>query len=222
MPSLELNIEGLRHHSVLVSLFVQVPEVSSEMRKWRSWLVHCMVKTARHYGEARELILAQLEEGRRTAQEMSGGRQLPILDFAFSMEDCITSLEKMLACIEVLTHRGHMVSQQVLALADERKRLNSFRRQQEHMHTQIASGQTGDGPIFVTTSQDGDGIKFRSLNMSFTEIHRLIEAAYHDLAALFPNFDPYSPSSASGTMTLSITATIEVSGQRQGSDLTGA
>ena len=210
MPPLHLNIEGLRSHALLVSIFMPEPEVSVEKRKWRSWLVHCLVKTARHYNDARSLILAQVDEGNRSSSDMAEGRLLPLLDFAFAMEDCITSLEKAIACIQGLAKKAEMPSATVLELNDERQSLNAFRRQQEHMHSQIAAGQTGDGPILVTLSDDGEGMKLRSLTMSFTALFRLIDATYRDVSALFPTHDIRSPPSLGGTPQLSMSVTIEV------------
>lgn len=210
MPPLDLNIEGLRLHSILVSAIVPEPNVSIAQRKWRTWLVHCLVKTARHYNEARTLILAQIEEAKRSPAEMAQGRQLPVLDFAFTMEDCITSLEKAISCVKALTNRNEVPAAGVLRLKDQMHTLNGFRRQQEHMHTQIAAGQTGDGPIIVAVADGGDGMNLRDLTMSFGDLHRLIDALYRDIAALFPAHDAASPAKPSGKAPqLTMSATVK-------------
>lgn len=210
MPPLHLNIEGLRSHAILVSVFMPEPDVSAEKRKWRSWLVHCLVKTARHYNEARLLILGQIGEGQRSSAEMAKGRSLPLLDFAFAMEDCITSLEKAIACIRALSKQGEMKSAFVLALDSEQQSLNAFRRQQEHMHSQIAAGQTGDGPILVALSENGDGMRLRGLTMGFDALYKLIDAVYRDISGLFPMHDVQSPASLGGVPQISMSMTIEV------------
>jgi hypothetical protein len=210
MPPLNLNIEGLRSHCMLVSAFVPEPDVSEEKRKWRLWLVHCLVKTARHYNEARALIQAQVEEGKRSAAEMAQGRQLPVLDFAFAMEDCITSLEKAIICVKALARKTKMPTARVLDHSDELQSLNAFRRQQEHMHTQIAAGQTGDGPIFVVVALGDDSMQFRKLTMSFAAVHRLIDALFRDIAAFFPAFEFATPAGAGGVPQISMSATIKV------------
>lgn len=209
MPPLNLNIEGLRKHAMLVTLFVSESDVSIEKRKWRSWLVHCLVKTARHYNEARSLILAQINEGKRPPAEIEKGRQLHMFDFPFAMEDCITSLEKAVACIRALANKGEVQSAYVLALNDERQSLNDFRRQQEHMHSQIAAGQTGDGPILVALSDAGDGMRLRDLTMSFSALFRLIDAIYRDVATFFPSHDPESPAAHGGVPQISISMSVE-------------
>jgi hypothetical protein len=210
MPPLTQNIEGLRLHALMVGMFMPEPEVSPAMRKWRSWLIHCLVKTARHYGEARSYVQQQINEARRPPEQMAGGRALPILDFAFAMEDCITSLEKVVVCMRELEKKGLAPGGRVLALEAERKALNDLRRQQEHMHTQIAKGETGSGPIFVTVSEDGERLRLRKESMSFSGLHRLVDAAYRDLAAMFPGHDVESAPTAPGVPGISITATMTV------------
>ncbi len=210
MPPLNLNIEGLRSHAMLVSMFIPEPDVSVEKRKWRSWLVHCLVKTARHYNDARSLILAQINEGKRSSAEMAKGRLLPVFDFAFAMEDCITSLEKAIVCINALSEKGEMPSAFALTLDNERQSLNAFRRQQEHMHVQLARGQTGDGPILVTLSDDGDGMRLRGLTMSFVALFRLIEALYREVATFFPAHNIQSSPLQGGVPQISMSMTIEV------------
>ena len=210
VPPLNLNIEGLRSHSILIGVFIPEPDVSTEKRKWRAWLVHCLVKTARHYNAARNLIQAQLGKALRSPAEIAQGRQLPLLDFGLEMEDCITSLEKVVACIKVLSRNNEISAVRLLDLDDEMRSLNALRRQQEHMHSQITAGQTGNGPIIVAVADDGDGIKLRDLKMSFTAIYRLIDAVYRDIATLFPAHDPDSPVQVGGVPQISMSMTIEV------------
>lgn len=212
LPPLTQNIEGLRRHSLLVGIFVPEPEASTEMLKWRSWLVHCLAKAARHYNEARGLILAQIAEGQRSAAEMQQGRQLPIFDFSLAMEDCITSLYKVSDCIRRLEQKGSIPKGLVLALAVEREELRKLRNHQEHLQNKLPSGETGPGPILVTLDENGEGMKLGRDRLSFAAVHSLVDAAYRDTAALFPKFPVDSAVSEVGVPTFSITATIEETG----------
>ncbi|WP_141758616.1 hypothetical protein [Duganella sp. HH105] len=203
-----------------MNTFVLEPDVSTEKRKWRIWLMHCLVKTARHYTASRNLVLAQLGESTRSAVELAQGRQLPLLDFGFEMEDCITSLEKAVVCIKALSRGSEISATRTLKLNDEMQALNALRRQQEHMHTQIAAGQTGNGPIIVTVTNDNDGIQLRNLTMSFSAIYRLVDALYRDIATLFPAHDPDSPAQSGGIPKMSMAVTMEV--RHQSADASGA
>lgn len=208
MEPLNQNIEGLRTHALVVGMFLPEPGISAEARKWRSWLVHCLLKTARHYNEARDLILAQIAEGKRSAADMMKGRSLPILDFALAMEDCITSLDKVVVCINELEKKSAMSGGRVLALEAERAALKRLRNQQEHMHLQIAGGQTGEGPIYVTVADDDESMRLRDLSMSFGALHRLMDAAYLDISALLPSHDVNSAPGQAGMPTISMSATV--------------
>lgn len=103
MPPLTQNIEGLRSHSLLVSIFVAPPEATPAQRRWRSWLVHSLTKAARHYENARKLTVMDARAANGTHP---GGQALPMLDYAFELEDCITSLDKAIACIQALHAKG--------------------------------------------------------------------------------------------------------------------
>ncbi len=216
MPPLQWTAEALRAHSLVVSVFMPEPDVSPQKRRWRSWLVHCLVKSARHYDESRRLILDQVAEGKRSSAEMMQGRQLPILDFAFEMEDCITSLDKAVTCLVALSKGGDVAATRVLALNDEGDSLRAIRNQQEHMHKQVAAGQTGNGPVLVTLDASGDGIHFRDLRMTFDALHRLLAAVHQDVAAIFSGYDLAKAAAVPGVPTLSISGTIEVT--RGGAD----
>lgn len=191
LPELALNADGLRA-AELRTMFLSEPEVSPQKRKWRRWLVHCLIKASRHYKAARTLIEADVAEQLRPAAALAEGRLLYVLDFGLEMEDCITSLEKISQCLRTLSLRGDVTAVNLLALADQTRMLNAFRRQQEHMHEHLAAGQTGDGPIILAISEDGDHLKLRKLKMPLTAIHQIIQAAYLDVAALVPGFDPES------------------------------
>lgn len=204
MPPLTMNIEGLRSHAMLLTMFDLEPQVPVEMRKWRAWLVHCLVKTARHYDEARSLVQAQVDEHERSADSIAQGHQFPVLDFALAMEDCITSLAKAIVCINALVKSGQAAACSLHELAEEWQILNALRNQQEHMHTQVAAGQTGSGPIVLALAQERQCVKLRELTMSFASLHRLVEALYRDIAAFFPVHDPKSPPEARGVLTLTV------------------
>jgi len=78
------------------------------------------------------------------------------------------------------------------------------------MHSQIAAGQTGDGPILVALSDDGDGMRLRALTIRFDALYKLIDAVYRDIASFFPAHDTQSAASGGGVPRLSMSMTTEV------------
>lgn len=57
------------------------------------------------------------------------------------------------------------------------------------MHSQIAAGQIGDGPILVRLPNEGDSMRLRGLIMSFVALLKLIDANYRDTASFFHAHD---------------------------------
>lgn len=205
MPPLTQNIEGLRSHSLLISIFVGTPGETPTQRRWRSWLVHSLTKAARHYENARKLTVM---DARETNGSHPGGQALPMLDYAFELEDCITSLDKAIACIQALHAKGEFPDSRVVTLAADTRLLRAFRNKQEHLHTHLASGETANGPILVAVDSEGVGIKLQKLSMAFSTLRGLIDAVYRDIASLFPKHDAESPPRPAGIPRLQITATV--------------
>lgn len=208
MPALTRDFEGLRVFGVFSGMF-GAPNISDAERKWRSWLMHCLLKTSRHYNEARKLVLDQISERERPVEELMQGRQLPMLDFALEMEDCITSLDKAFVCIDSLVKNGGWSGLENNAIAEAKDLLRKFRNKQEHMHLDIASGQTGNGPILVSLEKD-DFIKLRNLSMPLSMVHELIDSLFLMLSSLYPQFTQATNPAAHGTMKITMTGLLSV------------
>ena len=86
------------------------------------------------------------------------------------MEDCITSLDKAIVCIQALHGRGEFPSSRVAILEADASLLRKFRNKQEHIHTHLTSGQTADGPILVAADSRGLGIRLQKLSMAFSTV----------------------------------------------------
>lgn len=204
MPALSQNTEGLRKHAMLVSIF-NTADIDPAVRQWQSWLVHCLVKATRHYNAARELVLAQQKETRQRANP--GETRLPMFDFAFEMEDCLTALDRAVGGITVLAGQGALDGAGLDALDADRRALRKLRNKVEH-GTDITSGQAGRGPIFVSVTQDGAGIQLLNRSLSFASLVALIGAAYVALAAHFPNHDAGSVPQLADTTVIRMWATL--------------
>ena len=159
MPPLTQNIEGLRRHALLIGIFVGPPEATPAQRRWRSWPVHCLTKAARHYDNARKLMLMDSSE---TDRVESSSQPMPLFYYSFEMEDRITSLDKAIICIQALHGRGEFPSSRVTVLGADARLLRQFRNKQEHIHMQLASGQIADGPILVAADSRASASAFRS------------------------------------------------------------
>lgn len=202
IPDLIGNIEGLKRHSFLC-VFLPEPSLSPDDRKLRAWLLHTVASASRHYSKARELVVLQ----NNSDQTRDGGAIFHILDVSEQIEDCITTTYR--ACMAI--RRLSNLPEALLFAANYQKSLEdlrSIRNQFDHMHTQITSGEVGNGPISISFSNEGKSIQFRRLSMETADLRDLIDGAYKVVASLYPSFNVNSPKEAGGPMKLSISASI--------------
>jgi hypothetical protein len=205
MPPLKANIEGLRTHAIMVGVFIP-DELTVEERGWRSWVMHCLLKAARHYNAARETIIMQINEANRSSVRVSQGRSLPILDFAEHMEDCMSSTYRASMCMRQLAKCVPAFDRFSKDHTEVLDRLIKLRNQHDHMHTQIASGQVGSGPILLSLGEDGKSMCFRNIKFPLVAMHELIEGLYAAMTTLYPQFDPASLAEGPGPITISVNA----------------
>lgn len=188
--------------------FVPEPELSDVQRKLKNWLVHCVHKAYRHYHEARNLVVEQLDEAKRPLKELAKGRQLPIVDFALEMEDCITSLDKAAKCVQKLAKAGLLKDDNLSRLTDELQALRDFRNAQEHMYERIASEKSG--PTMVMNTEDGQAMQLLESKVNFHAVCSLLEAVFLDVAAMFPMFDPDAGEVGNARQRLALSASVKV------------
>lgn len=208
-PELSCNSEGLAQHQFLLT-FGGNSEIDAIKYRWRSWLVHCIQKSVRHYNEARETAIQQqramLPQER---QRNPSTAYFPILNFSLAMEDCITSLFKAGTCMRSLAANEPAFSVYSEIYKTHFAKLKKIRDQQEHLFTQITSGQTGVGPIKIKLNSNGE-IEFRNLRMHTQELFDLINGTFTAIASLFPHFNPNSEAVQPGVMGITLTATLEI------------
>ncbi|MGF6694104.1 hypothetical protein M2318_004188 [Metapseudomonas resinovorans] len=204
IPDLLGNIEGLKRYSFLCVLLPE-PSLSQDDRRLRAWLLHTVASASRHYTRARELV--ELQDN--SDQERDGGVVFHILDVSEQIEDCITATFR--ACMAI--KRIHTLPEAQDFSTNYQKPfedLRAIRNQFDHMHTQITSGEIGNGPISMAFSNEGRSIQFRKLSMETTNLRMLIDGAYKVVASMYPNFNPSSPKEAGGPIKISMSATITV------------
>lgn len=198
-----MNIEGLKRHSFML-VFVPEPELSSEERKLRTWLLHTLGAAARQYTKARELVLLQ----EQADQAKDGGAIFYVLDVSEQLEGCVTALHRVFTALRRMIWSG--TQRQIDELNGTFEKLNSLRNQFEHMHSQIVATETGKGPICITFASEGTSIRFRDKRMETSELRALLQGAFLQLSNLYPGFDSNSAPEPRGPMKLTIAATIEV------------
>lgn len=204
IPPLSINTGGLNRHS-LACMFFPEPALSAEDLKLRSWLLHTVRSAARHYSKALELVQKQNSHD----QLQSGGLAFFVLDVKEQLEGCISATFRI--CRALKRIKTSESATEFCNTNDEAiKQLEKIRNQFEHMHQQITSNETGNGPISINYNNEGKVIKFRKLKMETKQLHSLIEGAFHVVSTYFPTFNPNStPESDTPVMlTMSLDVTI--------------
>lgn len=204
IPELLGNIEGLKRHSFLC-VFLAESSLSQDDRKLRAWLLHTIASASRHYSRARNLV--ELQDN--SDQERDGGAIFHILDVSEQMEGCITTTFRACMAIKRLNRLpGALEFSNSNQKSFEELRL--IRNQFDHMHTQITSGEIGNGPISISFGAEGKSIQFRRLTMETIGLRDLIDGAYKVVASFYPNFNSNSPRELGGPIKLSLSASITV------------
>jgi hypothetical protein len=202
MPIVNVNIEGLRMHCSIL-IFSPEDHLSEAQRRWRSWFVHTLLSAARHYEDARNVVLHQIESD-KTRKHSS---LLPILDFGEFIEDCVGSLNRLCMCTKYLEAEVPSFAQfrQHHTVAIEK--LRNIRNEQEHLYNKI--GQEDDsGPIVYSISNNEAGVDLRTNHLEFSAIHELIVGAFEAITSMFPDFNKDSEAEKRGTTSLSATFSI--------------
>lgn len=205
IPELNFNFEGLKRHSFLC-IFLPEKSLSKDELRLRSWLLHTIVTSARHYSKARELVILQ----DKAVSSQDGGVIFYILDLSEQIEGCVAATYRACMAINRMSQHNESLKNFIKQHSTTLDKLGKIRNQFEHMHSQIVSSEIGNGPISISLSESGRFIKFRRLQMETIALHALIKDLCATVAGLYPGFDINSKPEAGGPVKLTMTATISV------------
>ena len=194
------GLEKLQPTLMLNLVFAQGDkDISRRTALNRRVYIRLLDKTVDEYKEARELIVAQIAEGQRSAEEMTqNGRHIYMFKFVDHMENCISTIRRILRFLDVL--KGN---QDGLAFPRiVRKHIESLttpiidvRNTVEHMDERIQNDVIQENePVMlkITDSQNGIMIggqllKFSTLSILIKQLHALGQSMAAWRAADEPN-----------------------------------
>jgi len=205
IPEIDFNIGGLRKHALLC-VFIKENELNVLDRKVRNWLLHTVCSASRHYTKVRDLIVSH----NNASQKQDDGVVLHLLDVSEHLEDCVTAIFRSCMAVQRMSYKNSTC--EIFSESHKYKieKISRMRNQFEHMHSQIISGEVGNGPVSITLSDEGEFIRFRSLKIEALFLYELLKGLYHVVASMFDNFDVSSEIEAIGALKLSITANARV------------
>jgi len=180
------GIEKLQPTLVLNLVFAQGDEdVNRKTALHRRVYIRLVDKAVDEYKEARNLIIAQIEERQRSAEEMTrDGRYIYMFKFIDHMENCISTVRRLLRFLDILKGNqdgllfSRTIRKQIESLT---KPIVAVRDVVEHMDEKIQKDSVQeDEPIMLkmTKAQDGvviggQSLKFSTLSTLIKQLHRL-------------------------------------------------
>jgi len=158
---------------------------------YRRNFVRLVDKAIKEYCEARNSILAQIEEAKRTVEEMTkNGRILYIFEFTDHFENCINALSRLLKQLEVIKSDStcwrisRLVRRSIEAYS---RSIPDIRNAAEHMEEDIKEEGIIDKPVMLSIGDSGDKavlgeheIKFADVAMALRGLHRIARDLFED------------------------------------------
>jgi len=175
------GLEKLQPTLILNLVFAQGDKgISRRTALNRRLYIRLLDKTVDEYKEARELIVAQIAEGQRDAEEMTrNGRYIYMFKFVDHMENCISSVRRILRFLDIL--KGN---QDGLAFSRiVRKHIESLtttiidvRDTIEHMDERIQNDVIQENePVMLKITYTQDGIMIAGHSLKFSTLSTLIK-----------------------------------------------
>ncbi len=147
---------------------------------YRKIYIRLLDKALDEYEESRNLIVTQIKEGKRSEQEMTeNGRFIYMFKFVDQMENCITTVRRILRLLDRLKRNAQRLSftqiilKQIESLTTP---LVGLRNTVEHIEKEIKKdGIQKNKPVMLKISENQNGIVIGSQHLSFSDLSTLIK-----------------------------------------------
>ena len=177
-------------------------EVNRRTALNRLVFVRLVDKAVDEYEESRHMIVAQIAEGQRSVDEMArSGRFIYMLKFVDHMENCISTVRRILRFLNVLKSDQdglpfpRPIRKDIEALT---KPIVKVRNTVEHMDERIRRDEIGeDEPVMLKVMASQDGVMIGGQTLPFSTLSSLIRKL-HSLAESMAACRTASHSSNSG------------------------
>lgn len=142
--------------------------------------IRLLDKTMDEYREARELIVAQIAEGQRSAEEMtSNGRYIYMFKFVDHMENCISTVRRILRFLDILKgNQGGLVFSRTVKnhIKSMKTDIIDVRDTVEHMDERIQHDVIQENePVMLKITDSQDGIMIGGQSLKFSTLSTLIK-----------------------------------------------
>lgn len=179
MPDLS-GLDSPLINRLIVQLLVGEHNLSSKASLYRRNFIRLIDKALREYDEARDSILAQIEEANRPAEEMAKtGRYLHILRFTDHIETCINAVSRLFRLLDrIISDKGSPQFPRPLRklLQTKNKLITDIRNRVEHIDEYIQKDEISPSdPIMLALNREGDGIVISKFEIKFQELAMVLK-----------------------------------------------
>ena len=182
---------------LIVQLLVGERGLSPKAGRYRRNFIRLLDKAVREYYEAREAILADVTEAKRSAEEMTKyGRQLHFITFTDHIETCINAVSRLFKLLDRIESERESPSfpRELRKLVETlSESVKTIRDTVEHMDERIQEDKIAPGkPIMLTVSQEGDGLLVSDCEMKFKDLAMVLEKM-HEIALYILTIKKWEP-----------------------------
>lgn len=185
---------------ILVVTFFEDP--SRKFGLLRRMVAHWIDKAIAEYSEARDLLLAQIEEQKRPLEELQQGRLIYMMNFADCMEHSLTLTRRLLRAVD------HVKGLPLAQIDRETRRyieaqsqdLTGVRDVIEHLvETALGSKWPENGSLFPRLTEAQDGVEVGGRVVTFAQLSATLRRIHAIAQRLVDTESGLEPSNAKAT-----------------------
>lgn len=158
--------------------------LTDKERKYVRVFVRLTEKAIDEYKAAREYVIAQVEEKKRSSEEIEReGEKIYIFNIVNHAENCLNAVRRLFYLLDsVKSESGGLSIDRSLRRRIEThyEKIKNIRGAVEHIEKEIQNGEI-TGPIMLMLSDNDENIIIAEYSLRFEDLARLLER-FHELA----------------------------------------
>ena len=189
MPDLSDLDVSLKSYLIIHAL-IGDPGITRKEGLYRRNFVRLVDKVVKEYQEARDSIIAQIEERNRPAEEMiEQGRIFYMFGFTNHFENCINVLSRLLRQLDRIKSEpgSWKIDRRVRHIINAHsKAIHCIRNSVEHMENDIKDDKLQDGqPVMLSIGGNGDRAVLAEYEIKFVDVASAIRRLHQIALYLF-------------------------------------
>jgi hypothetical protein len=183
MPDLTAACPPLTPSLVIVTVFLGNGPLSRTAGLHRRTFARLVDKAVAEYTRAREALIAQIEEGKRTTDEMARtGRLIYIFAFVDHLENCLNAGRRLLLSLDHLKKDRtvpYLERVNRRGLEVDGRGIVDVRDTLEHMAERIDRGDIQDGqPVVLCLTDDGRAVSLGDASLRLDTLASVLQRLY--------------------------------------------